>query len=120
MYSVIRSGLCSRSVFLKRFPSTSTPISERCGKATTPVDTKTRGAGPPPQDLENINVRLDVMPQTATIQGATMKIIAASAAVGGVTTALAISHDVMRLLTLHTATAHTAFAALHSLHRCEE
>lgn len=47
-----------------------------------------------------------------------MKTIAACAAGGGLTTALAVSHDVLRLLTLHTATAHTAFAALHNLHRC--
>eukprot|EP00903_Cladosiphon_okamuranus_P021169 g19445.t1 len=47
---------------------------------------------------------------------ATMKTIAVCAAGGGLTTALAVSHDVLRLLTLHTATAHTAFAALHNLH----
>lgn len=48
-----------------------------------------------------------------------MKTIAICAAGGGLTTALAVSHDVLRLLTLHTATAHTAFAALHNLHRCD-
>lgn len=48
-----------------------------------------------------------------------MKTIAICAAGGGLTTALAFSHDVLRLLTLHTATAHTAFAALHNLHRCD-
>ncbi|CAN0231146.1 unnamed protein product, partial [Hapterophycus canaliculatus] len=45
-----------------------------------------------------------------------MKAIAVCAASGGLTTALAVCHDVLRLLTLHTATTHTAFAALHNLH----
>lgn len=46
-----------------------------------------------------------------------MKAIAICAAAGGLTAALAVCHDVLRLLTLHTATAHTAFAGLHNLHR---
>lgn len=48
-----------------------------------------------------------------------MKAIAVCAAGGGLTTALAVAHDILRLLALHTATAHTAFAALHNLHRWE-
>eukprot|EP00752_Nemacystus_decipiens_P006570 g5916.t1 len=57
-----------------------------------------------------------IVGQLAQWEGATMKTIAICAAGGGLTTALAVSHDAFRLLTLHTATAHTAFAALHNLH----
>ncbi|CAN0471462.1 unnamed protein product, partial [Laminaria digitata] len=46
-----------------------------------------------------------------------LKAVAAFAVGGGLTTSLAVCHDALRLLTLHTATAHTAFAALHNLHR---
>ena len=50
-------------------------------------------------------------------QGAAMVLVAVLAAVGGLTTALAASYDALRLLTLHTAGAHSAFSALLNLHR---
>ena len=46
-----------------------------------------------------------------------MVAIAFSAAVGGLTTSLAVTYDALLLLTAHTAGAHAAFSALHNLHR---
>ncbi|CAN0166178.1 unnamed protein product [Ectocarpus sp. 12 AP-2014] len=66
--------------------------------------------------LVGMEAYASIVGQLAQWEGATMKAIAICAAGGGLTTALAVAHDILRLLTLHTATAHTAFAALHNLH----
>ncbi|CAM9877687.1 unnamed protein product, partial [Ectocarpus fasciculatus] len=66
--------------------------------------------------LVGMEAYASIVGQLAQWEGAAMKAIAVCAAGGGLTTALAVAHDILRLLALHTATAHTAFAALHNLH----